>query len=330
MSKAFPLEPGWQVVLKDLGVRPADVLIRAGLPADLFGREGVRLSTEAYFRLWEGLEAEVDDPLFPLALGEVIRSESFMPPIFAACCSPNFAIAAERLSKYKRLIAPMALDISETGGTFELSFRWLDATVVPPQSLATVEMVFITRLIRMATRENIRALRVVLSRPPGRVAEYKAFFGVEVTAGDAHSIMFSMTDVYRPFLTANQGMWKIFEPDLRRRLAELDESASTVERVRSALLEALPSGQSSMELVSAKLGMSKRTLQRRLRGEGATYQGVLNTTREELSKHYLSSTALSCAEISFLVGFDDPNSFFRAFHMWTGDTPERVRQAALH
>jgi AraC-like DNA-binding protein len=54
-------------------------------------------------------------------------------------------------------------------------------------------------------------------------------------------------------------------------------------------------------------------------------RAVLNRTREELARHYLGSSALTGAEISFLLGFEDPNSFFRAFHSWTGETPERVR-----
>ncbi|MEL6180654.1 MAG: helix-turn-helix domain-containing protein, partial [Myxococcota bacterium] len=73
--------------------------------------------------------------------------------------------------------------------------------------------------------------------------------------------------------------------------------------------------------------LSKRTLQRRLRSEGPTFQEVLNTTREELARHYLLNTVFSGTEIAFLLGFKDPNSFFRAFHGWTGHSPEKLRQA---
>lgn len=55
------------------------------------------------------------------------------------------------------------------------------------------------------------------------------------------------------------------------------------------------------------------------------FQHVLDSTREELARHYLTSSRLSGAEISFLLGFEDPNSFFRAFHAWTGQTPQQVR-----
>jgi AraC-like DNA-binding protein len=122
-------------------------------------------------------------------------------------------------------------------------------------------------------------------------------------------------------------MWEFFEPDLRRRLSEIDEKASTTDRVHAALLELLPSGDASMNMVSKKLGTSTRTLQRRLKQEGQSFQTVLNSTREQLATHYLKSSRYSGAEISFLLGFDDPNSFFRAFHSWTGKTPEQTRSA---
>lgn len=71
--------------------------------------------------------------------------------------------------------------------------------------------------------------------------------------------------------------------------------------------------------------MSTRTLQRRLQVEGQSFQGLLNQTREKLASHYLTHSALSGAEISFFLGFEDPNSFFRVFHQWTGATPEATR-----
>ena len=120
-------------------------------------------------------------------------------------------------------------------------------------------------------------------------------------------------------------MWESFAPHLRMRLSELDQGATTAERVRAALRELLPAGSASMATVSRRLGTSTRTLQRRLNSERKTFQGLLNETRERLARHYLATTHLTGAEIAFLLGFEDPNSFFRAFHAWPGETPEQVR-----
>jgi AraC-like DNA-binding protein len=83
-----------------------------------------------------------------------------------------------------------------------------------------------------------------------------------------------------------------------------------------------------MEAIAKKLAVSKRTLQRRIEAEGTSFQQILKETREALARHYLEKTSLPASEISFLLGFDEPNSFYRAFRSWTGKTPDSVRQHA--
>ena len=80
-----------------------------------------------------------------------------------------------------------------------------------------------------------------------------------------------------------------------------------------------------IEDVSEALGTSPRTLQRHLRNEGTNFQQVLDGLREELARNYLAKSAYSSGQIGFLLGYEDPNSFFRAFRAWTGQTPEVVR-----
>jgi AraC-like DNA-binding protein len=80
--------------------------------------------------------------------------------------------------------------------------------------------------------------------------------------------------------------------------------------------------------VSRELGVGGRTLQRRLASEGTSWVGILNQTRERLALHYFGSTDLSATEVGFLLGFTDPNSLYRAFHRWTGTTPEAWRTEA--
>jgi AraC-like DNA-binding protein len=326
-AKNYIVNAGWRIMLRDLGVNAINVLRRAGLPDDLFAREGAMLTTEEYFGLWRALEEEAADPLLPLRLGSAIPVEAFDPPIFAALCSPDLNTALDRLSRYKRLIGPMALPVEKGDKAITLELRWLDSTIEPPVYLVATELVFFTQLARLATREKIRPLKVTTTRPPSPAKDYTSYFGVEVRRGTRHAITFSAKDARRPFLTANEKMWQFFEPSLQKRLSELEEKASLSDRVRAALLEMLPGGSASMNAVSSKLRTSSRTLQRRLSAEGGSFQRVLDQTREELARHYLGKTAMSGAEISFMLGYEDPNSFFRAFHKWTGQTPERVRES---
>ncbi len=323
---SYALDTTWRTLFRDLGIAPANVLRRAGLADDLLQQPSVRLAPADYYRLWDSLEAETADPLLPIRLCEGIRSESFSPPLFAALCSPNLLVAAQRIAQYKTLIGPMRLDVAEARDTMAVELTWLDTPLMPPTSLVLMELLFCVSLARMGTREPIRPLGVTTTVLPSPLAPYEAFFGARIQRGVGHRIMFTMADATRPFLTSNEPLWSAFEPGLRQRLADLEASATTAQRVRAALLEGLPSGLATIEAVTQKLAVSRRTLQRRIEAEGTSFQMILRETREALARHYLQRTALPASEISFLLGFDEPNSFYRAFRGWTGTTPESVRR----
>ena len=263
-SNTYALDATWRPILKDLGVSAANVLRRAGLPEHLLAQPGVRLNSADFYRFWDGIDRELNDPLFPLRLCQAIRSESFSAPLFAALCSPNFLVAVQRIARYKALVAPMRLDLQQVGSTVTLSLVWPDSTVQPPQSLVLTELLFFVALARIGSRERICPLRVVTDLPPKEQDAYAEFFGVGVERGEGHHLTFRQADALRPFLTSNEGLWTAFEPELRTRLAELDDSVSLGERVRAILLEALPSGLIAADLIASKLALSKRTLQRQL------------------------------------------------------------------
>jgi AraC-like DNA-binding protein len=324
---SFDLDPSIRVLVHDLGVSPAQVLRRAGLPGDLFARSPAELPIAEYYAFWNAIEAEAqradrDDDL-AVAMCEAISVEHFSPPIFAALCSPDLGTAAQRLAVYKPLIGPIQLDIDTDAG-LTITYRWPPGPP-PPSLLATVELVFWTALARIATREHSRPSRVTMPVPPRDRAPLEHYLGCRVRKGDDYSVTFSAADAARPFLTENAQMWQVFAPDLRRRLSDLNASATVAERVRAALIETLPAGGPSMTAVTGHLATSARTLQRQLSQEGTSFQAVLASTRESLARHYLARNDLRTSEIAFLLGYNDTNSFYRAFKSWTGVTPEMAR-----
>lgn len=326
---SYALDTTWRTLLRDMGVQPADVLRRAHLPDDLLVQPGVRLSPGDYYRLWAAIEAELPGEPIGIRLCQSVRTESFSPPLFAALCSPNLVVAVRRIAQYKRLIGPIRMEVVQGRDTVSIEMAWLDGPEPPPVSFVAMEMLFCVALARMGTREAVRPLRVTTTVLPEPISAYEAYLGTPIKRGTTHTVTFSTSDAERPFLTSNEPMWNVFEPQLRQRLADLAVSASTADRVRAALLEALPSGLVSADDIAGKLALSKRTLQRRIESEGASFLGILAATREELARHYLVKTRLPPAEISFLLGFSEPNSFFRAFKGWTGMTPEAVRHESV-
>src|SRR5206468_7403809 len=81
----------------------------------------------------------------------------------------------------------------------------------------------------------------------------------------------------------------------------------------------------AIEHVARELHVSKRTLQRRLTEEGITFQQLMEEARRELAQHYLLHSSLELNETAYLLGYEDANSFFRAFHEWEGTTPGQWR-----
>ena len=99
--------------------------------------------------------------------------------------------------------------------------------------------------------------------------------------------------------------------------------------MRSALSELLPGGQCSIEDVADKLGLSRRTLQRKLAEEDTTFQKQLNSVRETLAIHYIRNTEMTSNDIAFLLGYAELNSFLRAFTVWTGMSISEYRKSKL-
>lgn len=327
MKKAahFIVQRGWKIVIADMGLNPAHVLAMAGLPEDLFSRKEATLSPADYFSLWEGLEQVAGTEELPLKLGRAISVESFDPPVFASLCSPNLNTALQRLAQYKPLIGPltMTLDIGRHQTSATLDCYGFNDKI--PHSLGGMELVFLTQLARLATRKRIVPHNLELPQLPADLAPYRDYFGTTIHPGKAIRIAFAAEDATCPFLTEDAAMWDFFEAGLKQRLSDLESETTVTQRVKSALLKMLPSGQNTIEEAAGRLAMSKRTLQRHLSQESSSFQEILNATRKELAQHYLSNSAISPPEISYLLGYQDSNSFLRAFKGWTGATPGEYR-----
>jgi AraC-like DNA-binding protein len=325
-AKKFAVSPSWKLLLSDMQVDVAAVLRYAKLPADLFSLENASLSPAEYFQFWAAVEQVAGEQEVALLLAQHLSVESFDPPIFACICSPDLNTALKRISHYKPLIGPMILDVAVTSKDTRLTIHCYGYEEHIPRSLGMCELVFFTQLSRIATRSNIQPLAVELPDLPNRLESYLDYFGCGVAQGNDVSIRFSAEDSKRPFLTSNAAMWGFFESQLNQKLADLDSTATTVERVRAVLLEALPSGYGSIESVANRLAMSKRTLQRKLTNEAESFQSVLQSVRAELADHYLESSNMSLGEIAFLIGFRESNSFIRAYSTWKGVSPGYYRE----
>ena len=322
--KHFLIDKNYGTYLSGMGFSMDEVMKKAMLPEDLFARQTPSLTAEEYFRFMGAIDALSPDEqtLIRLAASEGI--EAFSPPIFAAYCSRNGLVCLKRLAQYKPLIGALLYQVEETETEVSVEILSGNEELELPEILVGIEFVFLVGLIRKATKETITPLSVTAKQPMKNSA-YANFIGKAITVGDKNHLVFSKEDALVPFISRNESMWEFFEPELKRRLSMMETDDSCAARVRSALMELLPSGECTIDDVAKKLGYSKRSLQRKLQEEDTNFQKQLNHTRELLARTYLANTDMTTEDIAFLLGYQESGSFLRAFTVWTGQTVNEYR-----
>lgn len=317
LMNRFILDGRYGELLSFYGISVEEALRRAELPGDVFQHKSPVMKEKEYFRFMEAVGSLITDPELPIKIACTNQIESFSPPIFASYCSKNGHVCIERLAKYKKLIGPMVFEVTRDNGKTEIKLTTEDGCCALPQFLVEVEFLFLVGMIRRATKEAINPVAVKMQKPIDAqiIAD---FFKTAITPAVYNGITFFDTDLAKPFICYDESMWNYFEPEMSRRLAELDKDDSTSARVRSALTKLIPGGAYAVEDVAVKIGMTKRTLQRKLSEENTTFQKQLNHTREMLAIHYIRNTDLTTNDIAYLLGYQELNSFLRAFTAWTG------------
>jgi AraC-like DNA-binding protein len=134
-------------------------------------------------------------------------------------------------------------------------------------------------------------------------------------------------DLDRPFLTYNAELLEMLNPQLVSALEERRAQSSISEQVKWILKRLLAGARPEIEAVARELGLGDRTLQRRIVDDGSTFRQLLLEARQELAREYLNRPEIDVAEVAYLLGYEDSNSFYRAFRTWEGTTPAQLRSA---
>jgi AraC-like DNA-binding protein len=312
--------------LEDLGLAPAAVLRHAGLAPDLFEQERVLVSTEELFALYRGMEQASGDPTFGLKIGNEDRVERYDPVAIAALYARSFRDALERMARYKQLTCPEAIHVTEVDDECRVQFEWLLAREEEPGLLIDLCFSWVAEIAGRGSDNVIKPKRVEFSRSEANRAAYDAHFGCKIRFDAPHNVLvFERQDLERPFVTHNADLLAIVAPRLEAELQQQLAERSFRERVKAALKRMIAGQRPELRTVAKELHMSARTLQRRLTDEGATFQQLVGEARRELARHYLQHSSLELNETAYLLGYEDANSFFRAFQQWEGTSPGEWR-----
>jgi AraC-like DNA-binding protein len=186
------------------------------------------------------------------------------------------------------------------------------------------------RICRVLTGQNLvpQHFSIAHYRSEG-TAEMSRFVGTKVEFG-ADADEFSLNIESRELLLthADRYLNKLLLKDCEAALADRKEDVSELRtRVENAIASLLPHGRVPVDIVARNLGMSRRTLARRLSDEGLNFTDILQRLRRDLAVRYLGDRKLHVSKIAWLLGFNEVSAFTHAFKRWTGKTPREMRTA---
>ncbi|WGG44694.1 AraC family transcriptional regulator [Rossellomorea sp. DA94] len=322
-SIKFPA--GFWSGLRQLGIAPHEVVRRAGLPLTLINEPMV--TTAQYFSIWEAYSDIIGDiakGIIKLTTG--FETVHFPPTVLAAYHARDYLDALTRMIRYKRLCPPESLRIKEEDDECTIELGWLNTEQPGPPMLVGITLAFLLELGRRGTGQPLMAKSVEFSHLMGDVQSLETYFGCQVQVGRSRNrLTLYKRDLRRPFVSYNAELLEILTPVLDQSIDKQQPAHTIIERVKWITKRSLPGGLSNIQAIAAELGMSNRTLQRRLHGEGTSFQQLLTQVRQELAREYLADPSLDIGEVAFLIGYEDQNSFYRAFRLWEGDTPSNWR-----
>jgi AraC-like DNA-binding protein len=330
MPDRFRITPGWARRLAQEGICVATLLRRAGLPDRLFEQERIQITTSEIFALWRAIAELAEDPGLGLRLGIELRFERSHPLAIAGVCSRSFDDALQRIARYKRLTCPEEVRVRRHGQEATVEFHFPEAEETEPDIMVDVGLSWILNVARRGSDGAIRPLRVELVRAPAGRKRLEGHFGCPVRFGAGRNAMvFRDVDLDRPFVTHNEELATMIGAQLESELGRRNWDADPCERVRRSLRGGLAGRRPTLEEVAKELGLGTRSLQRRLSESGTTFQALLEEVRREMAHRHLQQPNLEFNEVAFLLGYEDTNSFFRAFQGWEGKTPSEWRSGIL-
>ncbi|WP_127536923.1 AraC family transcriptional regulator [Paenibacillus illinoisensis] len=319
------LPTGFWEGLGQLGIASHDVARKAGLPLTIITEPA--LNTDQYYAIWQAysdLAGNIAQGMIKLAT--IYEVTKYPPTILVTYHARNYRDALYRMARYKQLGPPENLRMTEDGEECIIELEWLVSDQACPPLLVGVTLAFLLELGRRGTGQHLMASTVEFSQPMGDVQALEAYFGCRIrTNAGRNRLTLHRKDLDRPFLTYNEELLEILTPALDRTLHEHQGNRSLPDMVKWIMKRSFSGGRPDVQTVAKELGMSDRTLQRRLTDENTSFNYLLTEARHEQARLYLADLSLDIKEVAFLIGYEDQNSFYRAFRTWEGDTPAHWR-----
>lgn len=314
---------------KQQGVEVDLLLRKAGLTRQQIDDPSARLPVRSQIRFVELAAKALDDEYlgFHLAQKFDLRMGGLFYYVLAS--SDTLGEALQRGARYSTIVNEgVALRLREAK-EIRINFEYAGVPRHSDRHQIEFSIVALTRICRQLTNRHLQASRVSFThRRRNDTTELRTFFGSEVTFGAAVDEVIFPTSIKQmvvvdadPYL--NDVLIKYCDEALSTRSTNRTPFGLKVENIVALHL---PHGKARAGEIASMLGVSRRTLARRLSSEGLTFGGVLQQLKADLAKRHLADETLSISEIAWLLGYQDVSAFTHAFRRWTGKAPTAIRQ----
>ncbi|MFW2372032.1 MAG: AraC family transcriptional regulator [Gammaproteobacteria bacterium] len=308
------------------GLNSREIFEQAGLDPDRLSDSNARYSHEGMTRLWKLVSEITADPCIGLKVAHYWHPTSMHALGYSWMASATLKEALERLVRYFHVISTTtSLVLEEDEESVKLFFP-IPSNIHPAVEAVDTALAVIIEMCRISYGDDFKPVHISMMREkPSCEEEFERFFRSPISyLSSMNVIRFSRADIELRLPTANAELARVNDSIVTDYLAKLDKN-NIIAQVKSRILEQLPSGNFSEELIAQSLNKSLRSLQRKLTEEGTTYRALLDATRQELTKQYINNTSYAINEITYLTGFSEPSNFSRAFKRWTGQSPSNYR-----
>lgn len=315
---------------KGIAVKP--LFEQSGLKPDILNSDDGRIGAEQLQAFIHRLAEHTGNPVLGLETGDYVQPGSYSVLGYITMSCATLGEAITRIAPYEKLVGDMGITGLRMKG-HEVSLVWtcnFTDPVVWPHVVDNVFASWIGYARWLADNDNAYPIRVSLRRSsPGPVyeAEYRERWGCPVTFGAPENVVTLHQELLATRLRQPDPLLrKTLEAHALSQLALLDTDTDLTNKVKLSIQKQLADGITRQDMVAEDLGMTSRTLQRKLSQEGVSYQRLLDEVRQQMAEDYLQNTKMSISDIALRLGYNETTSFYRKFKAATGKTPGDFRK----
>lgn len=289
----------------------------------------IMVSDDAYYSFLEELAGVVENPTtIPLRAGSAMRCDDYGAFGLAFKSATHLRGSYERAERYARVLTSVStypVEPTRDGAYIHLHRTGERRLGMRLSNEATIAST--VSISREVSSTPFQPVAVYFKHPaPDSLSEHEAYFGCSVHfESDRDALLVSNESLQTANKLGDESISRFFDVHLDAEMSKFDDTPSLEQRVRNHISRSLSEGIPGISDIARQVGMSGRTLQRRLSEEGFSFQTLVDTSRRQLAERLLKDTQYSLAEVAFMTGYSEQSAFTRAFKRWAGQTPRSYR-----